>query len=1135
MRAAACRVGRGLALAGLLAGAALASAQAAKPSLPLPETRGEYGWAQRQRIRYRNVPLLRKAVDALAKGDYAAAERGLREVLQHDPLNNHARIYLVEALDHLGRWAEGMAVCDELTAAYPDYLDGYLNKGYMGIKAGRHAEAVAALEQFLARAPSDYPARVAVEKNLSEICLRTDDMAGAERYGGLWLQHEDGVPARLFMAECGIRQKKWDMALEHLDRALAFVGAPARRGELQLKRAYVLGNLERFDEAEAAFLQVKNVLPGKERRLEIEAQLGYNAVRSRQPAKAADHFKTYLLESFSEPIATAYLDALTAADQWELALVEGRNILKHSPLTDAFREATLNRMLDAARHQDDHLSCYLVAQQLHTRFPKPRYLLEMARAAERMGQIDEALRVYKRYLAEEFNPDVALGYHYLLKPKGLLEESAGVLERVRAAPGATPAQRQAATYELAQVFRVQGRQDRYFELMKELVKDRPQSRFFHEYAVQLYGIGRYEMAAEMFIRSLEGEPDAARKRETCLTIADIYLALRRPDDAEKWLRAGREFGPTDAAWEFAMARADYQRERYRDCVDRLLPLAQKQDVYHLYLGFSFYQMGMPGLAVFHLNQVAASEKLTTDEQFTLFANRAYLQYDQDQDEAALADLERALAYRKSDELDLVRLRTLGRLGRDEEVIEAGQALLSEEPESELRQDIQEALKDHPDAQFRRDMLALAGTPRDEFRARVALTIARAHFRLGRVGDALRYYGMALEFDPELIEAYYDRGLAHYRNGDYEKAEDDFLTYYDKSGKGAGLTPILWGDLGLIEGKLKDYDLGTAALTQSLDAYPHDVDTLEERGYQYMKWSKNKEATADFKRAIDVYHAVEPYLDGEEAQEYVDARRAMKQETAKLQKRFGFQAYIHKTDLDAETQEELPSFQTIEGALPSQAGISIAYRPPKIGFRNERQLDVFLRVLANFKPNSWELDPDSYQGGVGVLYKPLVRFNYTVGFERLFKIGENSENNWLWRNLASWEWGEKPRRDARLWLFSKVYAELSFFLEEPKRWVFYGNVRAGPNIFLPKHLLITLPEGLFIVRKESSDDTHVKSYTMIGAGTNVRWLEDRERAYTRDIWYIDLFVHYVVGWFDETPHGYEERQFDGFMFGFNVYK
>ena len=27
--------------------------------------------------------------------------------------------------------------------------------------------------------------------------------------------------------------------------------------------------------------------------------------------------------------------------------------------------------------------------------------------------------------------------------------------------------------------------------------------------------------------------------------------------------------------------------------------------------------------------------------------------------------------------------------------------------------------------------------------------------------------------------------------------------------------------------------------------------------------------------------------------------------------------------------------------------------------------------------------------------------------RLFKIGDNAEDNWLWRNMASWECGEKP--------------------------------------------------------------------------------------------------------------------------------
>jgi hypothetical protein len=336
---------------------------------------------------------------------------------------------------------------------------------------------------------------------------------------------------------------------------------------------------------------------------------------------------------------------------------------------------------------------------------------------------------------------------------------------------------------------------------------------------------------------------------------------------------------------------------------------------------------------------------------------------------------------------------------------------------------------------------------------------------------------------------------------------------------------------MLERKLGDHEMSAAALAASLDVHPHDVDLLIESGYQYMKSYHRPEAKESFRRAIDVFDAAVPHLPKEEARRYAETRRDMKVEYAKLDKVWGFQAYASRSEFDDTIDTP---FQTIDGALPSQLGVQASYRPPRIGFRNEKLLDVFGRVTANFKPNSFDVDEDSYQGGVGVVYKPLALHNFNTSIERLFEIGENSENNWLWRNMGAWERGEKPQRDKDFWMYSKAYTELSFFLDDPERWIYYLDGRLGLSLPMAAGTVLTFPQGLGVARYQSDDEEGLGTYAMLGLGANLRVYE-REKAYVTQRWYVDAFSHYVWGWFDETPDTLDDRSFEGLIFGLSLVK
>jgi tetratricopeptide (TPR) repeat protein len=1114
--------------------AVTACAEGGGATLPLPETHGTRGWLQSQRIRYLNRPLWQEAMAAVGRGDDAAAYKHLRTILSNEPQNNHVRIYLIQVCSRLGNPGEAIVLCDELLARYPDYTEGYLSKAGLATRTGQTELALRTLAALLQRPGLAGPHRLRALQEAAQLSLTSGQVEAATRYGLQWAAAQDGLKPRLFLIECTVRQQQWNDALTHIDQAAAFSRSDSLRGELALKKAYVLVALGRYRDADEALNQARERLPGAENRLTIERQLGFNAAVTTNPAMAAVHFKAYLLEAFDETVARGYLDALVAAERWELALAEARPMLQRDGLSPALKEYIQSTVLYANMHLRNWLAAYLGACQLAEQTGKASYLLDAATSAEHLLESDEAARLYRSYLDRETDPATVLTYQYLLKKLGRSNEGAPFLKKIIDLPETPATLRHAALYELAQVRREAGQQDGYFELMGALLKEKPEAAFLREYAVQLYGAGRHEQAAILFAQYYEAETNTAARASACGVLADIALTLKQPKDAVAWLDRAAELVPKDEAWSFRMAQAEYAQGDYRACIDRLLPLAGTRDVYHLNLGFSFYKLKMPGLALIHLKRVRDPGALPDPEQFTLFANRAYLQYDQDQDQAALADLDAALACQEDPDLEMVRLKTLARLGRHDEAIDTGRLMVEARTETGTRAEMIRLLRNHPDDAFRQRLMAMLHDPEAAYMSEVCQTVGVSAFRLGHQDEAIEWLTRALDYAPGRMDTYYMRGLAWFKKNRFKESERDFVTFYDRAEKARAVPDIFWGDLGILEGKLKDFDLGTAALEQSIQTYEADVDSIRETGYQYMRWNHNPEARAAFARSIDFYAEVLPYLEGTNAEEYVASRRAMRQEYTKLDKAFGLQGYISKTDLDADTQEDAPAIQTIDGSLPSQAGIMGTYRPPKIGFRNERQLDVFGRVLANFEPNSWRLNEESYQGGVGAVYKPFVSQNFNTSIERLFKIGDESENNWLWRNTGFWERGEGPKIERSWWLYNKAYAEISYFLEDTKRWIYFIDGRLGPSFPLRHKMTLTVPRLLGIARYQSNDETGLGTYVMVGAGANLRVLE-QERRYTSERWYIDFFADYVVGWFDKTPQGYEGNDFHGVIFGFNFVK
>ncbi|MBU0676997.1 MAG: tetratricopeptide repeat protein [Verrucomicrobia bacterium] len=1124
----------------------VAAVQAAdRTEIPIPETRAKRSWTQRQRARYFLHPTIERGHKAIARGDYEEACRLFEKVLEKDPLHNHARVFLIEIYNLQGEYETGIKVANDLLRDYPAYYDLYLSKGFMELKLDRLGDAIRSLEILREQAPPRYPKLDTALENLAIAYFKVERYRQAMTLMEELVEREETVERRIFIAECAIRRKQSVAAAFNLERAIELSDVEERKAALQLKLGYVYSQLQRYSDAEKALQLGKGGEMTEEERTRIATQLAQNSFGDGNFAEAAERFESLLRQGFNEDLAAGRLQALSKLGQSKRCIQEANRFLQQGGISKAFTEKALVTIMYAHKDLDDDVSCYVTATKLLNEFPKTEYLLEAGAAAERMNEFDEAIRLYLTSLEQNFDPVVGLNCHYALKKKAAAEEAAGNAQEARALReesiellGSLKELAElpddisfAVTYELAQAYRAIGDFASYSSVMEGLLRDDPDPALLHEYAVELYAQGRYPEALELFEACLDKDFPDEIKFDACLAMAAIRLFQQETGTARQWLERAVEYGEKNDRWHLEMARADFQDGNYEACIERLLPESEGNDLFNLYIGFSFYKLKMPGLALLHLNRVAEPEKLEPLQRYNFSANRAYLLFDQDQYEEALDDVEQALSFQSSEELEIVRLKTLVRLGRYKTAADLGKELVRADANDDLRAEIIELLQEHPEPKFRAAMLEKLGQLGSQEQADLLHLIGLCELRLGHYDDAVQYLTLAIERDPTYSESYYLRGLANFKAERYEAAEEDFLVLYDQATR---FPPTFWGDLGLLEGAKKDYALGTAALDKSLEIYMYDIDTAEETGYQYMKWNKNNNAKEAFAYAIDLYTTVLPYLPQDEAAGYDDARRSMKQEYMKLDKVFGLQGYISKTDYNFQSDREGVAVDSTEGALQSQAGVGVRYRPPDIGFRNERQLDVMGRVLANFKPDSWDLDSDSYQGAVGAQYKPFSSLNYNTSFERLFKIGDNAEENWLWRNMLSFERGEKPRRDEEWWMHNKFYGEVSYYLDSPERWIYYVDLGLSPVFPVNDRILLNLPEVKGVGRYQSDDADGVGTYSYVGLGPSLRIL-DREREYATEKWYLDLYAHYTWGWFNETPEGFEDRNFDGLIFGVNFVK
>ena len=118
---------------------------------------------------------------------------------------------------------------------------------------------------------------------------------------------------------------------------------------------------------------------------------------------------------------------------------------------------------------------------------------------------------------------------------------------------------------------------------------------------------------------------------------------------------------------------------------------------------------------------------------------------------------------------------------------------------------------------------------------------------GNYTDAAKAFSKAIELNPKLADAYYNRGTAYSNIGNYQQAIKDYS-------KAIELNPQLaeaYNNRGTAYGKLGNQQQAINDYNKAIELNPQDADAYFNRGNAYGKLGNHQQAIKDYSKAIEL--------------------------------------------------------------------------------------------------------------------------------------------------------------------------------------------------------------------------------------------------------------------------------------------
>ena len=295
--------------------------------------------------------------DYLAQQQYDLAIAEFSKALQADPTDTTALDMMANTYITQKDPARALQVLDKGLAANPDNVRFLVKKSSVLADMGQYDEAAEIAGQLLNRNPGDekYSASlVDLRLTAGRILLQSEEYdLAAGQFRAVLAQSPDNIDALNYLINLETAVGQPDSALLYADQALQYY--PDNK-ELLLKKAGVLTDMKRYDEANAITYQLMQRYPFtiKYRTAYTDGLLaaGTNYQRNNAPDSALTNFKQVLAINRKDSLSLLYtINLLSAKQEYDSALLYANQGIRFYPNNETFlikRAVTLESMKEYA-------------------------------------------------------------------------------------------------------------------------------------------------------------------------------------------------------------------------------------------------------------------------------------------------------------------------------------------------------------------------------------------------------------------------------------------------------------------------------------------------------------------------------------------------------------------------------------------------------------------------------------------------------------------------------------------------------------------------------------------------------------------------------------------------------------------
>ena len=288
------------------------------------------------------------------------------------------------------------------------------------------------------------------------------------------------------------------------------------------------------------------------------------------------------------------------------------------------------------------------------------------------------------------------------------------------------------------------------------------------------------------------------------------------------------------------------------------------------------------------------------------------------------------------------------------------------------------------------------------------------------------------------------------------------------------------------------DLARAAQLMSgvLAVEPNRYALHEDLGYTYLGLGENDKAIDQFKWTIDNQQQFYPSETQQERETTTRTIEGLRRTINAVEPHWTAYGYTNLCLTGHYCERKTRNLESLIST--NQGGLELQYQPPEIGYVDGRIFQGFARTFFSYAPGTISPQGNSFQGGVGIHYKPLRDYNLVLSGERLIKFGANAVNNWEGRVSFSTSTGYEIDPVASRSLYSLLYVDLAGTAQSPHQVLTYLDGRGGVNFNFADRMVIS-PFIYTIFRGNYGVGANTSAETGLGASLRGFFYEDKYHA------------------------------------------